>query len=62
MQPSTAFPWNKRFSKNGKIYEKVKLGPSNVTKIKTLSHVVSKNFDKILIYISVYTLFYTSTF
>ena len=33
-QPSKAFPENKRYSKEDKNYDKVKLGPSNFTKIR----------------------------
>ena len=40
--------------KRYKIYEKVKLGLSNVTKIETPLQVASKNFAKIPIYPSVY--------
>ena len=50
-QPSKAFHFNKRFSKKDKIYEKVKLGPSNFEKMQTTSQYP---WSKILIYRSLY--------
>ena len=44
----------KNVSQKSKIYENVKLDPSILTKIKTPSQVPSKDFAKILIYLSVY--------
>ena len=35
-QPPKAFPQNKRFSEKDKIYEKVKLGPSNYAESQQL--------------------------